>query len=86
MILQGTVKGKGGRQNRWDDNIKELTGMDFARSTRATEKQDKAERDCFEVMCGAQTTVQGYGWLTRDFTSFSTVFQSYQDDGWIMKG
>ena len=27
------------------------------------------------------------GWMTCDFTSFSTVFQSYQDDGrLIMKG
>ena len=27
------------------------------------------------------------GWMTRNFTSFSTVFQSYQDDGMlIMKG
>ena len=27
------------------------------------------------------------GWLTLDFTAFSTVFQSYQDDGMlIMKG
>ena len=27
------------------------------------------------------------GWMTWDFTSFSTVFQSYQDDGrLIMKG
>ena len=27
------------------------------------------------------------GWMTCDFISFSTVFQSYQDDGWmIMKG
>ena len=27
------------------------------------------------------------GWTTCDFTSFSTVFQSYQDDGrMIMKG
>ena len=27
------------------------------------------------------------GWMTCDFTSLSTVFQSYQDDGWIiMKG
>ena len=27
------------------------------------------------------------GWMTCAFTSFSTVFQSYQDDGWmIMKG
>ena len=26
-------------------------------------------------------------WMTCDFTSFSTVFQSYQDDFWmIMKG
>ena len=29
----------------------------------------------------------GNGWLTCDFTSFSTVFQSYQDDGqMIMTG
>ena len=27
------------------------------------------------------------GWMTCEFTSFSTVFQSYQDDEWmIMKG
>ena len=27
------------------------------------------------------------GWMTRDITSFLTVFQSYQDDVWmIMKG
>ena len=39
-ILQCTVKGKrkGGRQKkRWEDNIKEWTGMDFASSTRAAE-------------------------------------------------
>ena len=30
---------------------------------------------------------QDDGWMTCDFTSFSTVFQSYQDDGrLIMKG
>ena len=29
----------------------------------------------------------GDGWMTCDFTSFSTVFQLYQDDGrLIMKG
>ena len=27
------------------------------------------------------------GWMTCDFTSFSTVFQACQDDGWmLMKG
>ena len=37
-ILQGTVKGKrkrGRQKKRWEDNIKEWTGMDFACSTRA---------------------------------------------------
>ena len=41
-ILQGTVKGKRGRQKkRWEDNIKEWTGMDFASSTRAAENRSK---------------------------------------------
>ena len=41
-ILQGTVKGqrKRGRQKkRWEDNIKEWTGMDFVSSTRAAENK-----------------------------------------------
>ena len=41
-ILQGTVKGKrkrGRQKKRWEDNIKELTGMDFASSTRAAENR-----------------------------------------------
>ena len=41
-ILQGTVKGKRGRQkNRWEDNIKEWTEMDFASLTRAAENRTK---------------------------------------------
>ena len=38
-ILQGTVKGKrrNRQKKRWEDNIKERTGMDFASSTRAAE-------------------------------------------------
>ena len=26
----------------------------------------------------------GDGWMTCEFTSFLTVFQSYQDDGWVI--
>ena len=43
-IVQGTVKGKGkgGRQKkRWEDNIKEWTGMNFASSTRAAENRTR---------------------------------------------
>ena len=37
-ILQGTVKGRRGRQKkRWEDNIKEWTGMGFGDSLRAAE-------------------------------------------------
>ena len=44
-ILQGTVKRqrKRGRQKkRWEDNIKDWTGIDFASSTRAAENR----KDC----------------------------------------
>ena len=43
-ILQGTVKG-GRRQSRqkkrWEDNIREWTGSEFAKSQRAVENRDK---------------------------------------------
>ena len=50
---------KRGRQKRWEDNIKEWTGMDFASSIRAAEKRTRL-RDCCEFICGAPTTFQGY--------------------------
>ena len=43
-ILQGTVKGKrrrGRQKKRWEDNIKERTGMDFASSTSAAENRTR---------------------------------------------
>ena len=43
-ILQGTVKGgrRPGRQRkRWEDNIKEWTGLEFAKSQRAVENREK---------------------------------------------
>ena len=43
-ILQGTVKGqrkRGRRKKRWDDSIKEWTGMDIASSTRASENRTR---------------------------------------------
>ena len=43
-ILQGTVKGKrkrGKQKKRWEDNIKEWTGMDFASLTRVAENRSR---------------------------------------------
>ena len=43
-ILQGTVKGgrrQGRQRKRWEDNIREWTGLEFAKSQRAMEKKEK---------------------------------------------
>ena len=43
-ILQGTVKGKrrqGGQRKRWEDNIREWTGLEFCKSQRALENRGK---------------------------------------------
>ena len=43
-ILQGTVKGgrrQGRQRKKWEDNITEWTGLDFAKSQRAVENREK---------------------------------------------
>ena len=43
-VLQGTVKGTRRRRRqkkRWEDNIKELTGMEFGDSLRASEDSER---------------------------------------------
>ena len=43
-ILQGTVKGgrrQGRERKRWEDNIREWTGLEFAKSQRAVENREK---------------------------------------------
>ena len=43
-ILQGTVKGgrgQGRQRKRWEDNIREWTGLEFAKSQRAVKNRDK---------------------------------------------
>ena len=43
-ILQGTVKGgrrQGGQRKRWEDNIREWTGLEFGKSQKAVENREK---------------------------------------------
>ena len=43
-ILQGTVKGErrqGRQRKRWEDNVRERTGLEFAKSQRAVENREK---------------------------------------------
>ena len=46
-ILKGTVKGgrrQGRQRNRWEDNIREWKGLDFAKSQRAVENREKLKK------------------------------------------
>ena len=61
-ILQGTVKGgrrQGRQRKRWEDKIREWTGLEFAKSKRAVAggEQGKMEETGCEIICGAPTTL-----------------------------
>ena len=48
IILQGTVKGgrrqlQGRQRKRWEDNNREWTGLEFAKSQRAVENRENGE-------------------------------------------
>ena len=59
-VLQGTVKGgrrQGGQRKRWENNIREWTGLEFGKSQRAVEKKGKMEKTGCKIICGAPTTL-----------------------------
>ena len=57
-FLQDTEKEwrRGRQRKRWKHNTKKWKGMDFASSTKAAENRTRSE-----LICGAPTTLQGYG-------------------------
>ena len=59
-ILEGTVKGgrrEGRQKKRWEDNIREWTGLEFAKSQRAVENREKWKKLVAKIICGAPTTL-----------------------------
>ena len=59
-ILLGTVKEgrrQGRQRKRWEDNIREWTGLEFAKSQRAVENRKKMEKTGCKIICGAPTTL-----------------------------
>ena len=45
--MQGTVKGgrrQGRQRKRWEDNIREWTGLEFAKSQRAVENRERRRK------------------------------------------
>ena len=68
-ILQGTVQGKrrkGRQKKRWEDNIKEWTGMDFASSTRAAEDRTRWKGIVVKSSVVLQRPHKVMGWTRLD--------------------
>ena len=58
-ILQGTVKGgrrQGRQRRRWEDNIREWTGLEFGKSQRAVENREKWRKQVAKNICSAPRT------------------------------
>ena len=55
-------------RRRGENNIKELAGINCQLS-KGILKQSKVERGCFKVICGAPSTLEGYG--IDEITRFS---------------
>ena len=58
--LQGTMKGErrqGRRRKRWEDNIREWTGLEFTKSQRAVENREKKEETGCDIICVAPMTL-----------------------------
>ena len=58
-ILQGTVKGgrrQGRQRKRWENNVREWTGLEFGKSQRAVENREM-EKTGRKIICGAPTTL-----------------------------
>ena len=63
-ILQGTVKRgrrQGRQRKRWEDNIREWTGLEFAKSRRAVENRGK-----WRKLVGESSVVPQRPLLLRD--------------------
>ena len=59
-ILQGTVKGgrrQDGQRKRWEDNIREWTGLGVRQVPEGSGEQGKMEKTGCKIICGAPTTL-----------------------------
>ena len=58
--MQSTVKEgrrQGRQRKRWEDNIGEWAGLEFAKSKRAVENSEKNDKTDCKIICGASTTL-----------------------------
>ena len=59
--MQGIVKGgrrQGRQRERWEDNIRERTGLEFGKSQRAVENRETIENTGHKIICSAPATLE----------------------------
>ena len=79
-IFQGTVKDgrrQGRQRKRWEDNMREWTGLEFGRSQRAVENRKKIEKTGRKIICGSPTTLAVKG-LMMMMNSLKTQSPAYR--------
>ena len=58
--MQGTVKEgrrQGRQRKRWEDNVREWTGLEFGKFQKAVENKEKIEKTGCKIIFGAPTTL-----------------------------
>ena len=67
------------QKKRWEDNIKEWIGMDFAKNW-GSYKQEKVGGDCWKIIwCPAAAALEGYGKTRLDWTSKTGIITFRQN-------
>ena len=46
-----------GKKKKWEDNIKDWIGLEFAKSQRVAENRENMEETGCEIICGDPTTL-----------------------------
>ena len=60
---------QGRQRKRWEDNIREWTGLEFGQSQRAVENRKKMEKTGCRIICGAPTTLKVKGLMMMMMTT-----------------
>ena len=84
-ILQGTLRGgrrQGRQRKRWEDIIKEWTGLGFGKSPKGSGEQGNMEKIGCKIICGASTTlaVKGLMMLMMMMMMNQTCFKAERND------
>ena len=66
------------QRKRWEDNIREWTGLEFGKFQRAVEYRAKMKKTGCKIICGAPTTLAVKGLMMMMMMSYQTYHSYFQ--------